>query len=180
MALTHLPRWLSRFCNRLEMKPSLACTARLLRLLRRQGRSREDAEDLIQEALVRLTEYCQAATVRNEAAFLERTVTNLSIDQYRREARHSAVDKPIEELAGTLPLVDPTPRPDEVFAAQERLDEVRRVLDAVSVRTREIYLAHRAGYSHQELAATFGVSISTIEKSIARAVVALMDMRDPQ
>lgn len=162
------------------MKPSPACIARLLRLLRRQGRSREDAEDLIQDAFVRLTKYRRTAEVRNEAALLERTVTNLSINQYRRDARHRLMEKPIEDLAGTLALVDPTPRPDEVFAAQERLDEVRRVLDAVSIRAREMYLAHRAGYSHQELAAGFGVSISTVEKSIARAVIALMDMRDPQ
>lgn len=162
------------------MKPSPACIARLLRLLRRQGRSREDAEDLIQDAFVRLAEYCRTAEVRNEAAFLERTVTNLSIDRYRRDARHPSMPKSIEELADTLPLLDPKPSPDEVLATQERLDEISRVLEAVSIRTREVYLAHRAGYSHQELAEAFKVSISTIEKTIARAVVALMDMRDPQ
>lgn len=162
------------------MKPSPACIARLLRLLRRQGRSREDAEDLIQDAFVRLAEYCRTTEVRNETAFLERTVTNLSIDRYRHDARHPSAEQPVEELAEALPLLDPSPRPDEVLAAQERLNEIRRVLDAVSIRTREVYLAHRAGYSHQELAEAFDVSISTIEKAIARAVVALMDMRDPQ
>ena len=162
------------------MTPSPAWIARLLKLLRRQGRSREDAEDLIQDAFVRLAEYCRTAEVRNEVAFLERTVTNLSIDRHRHDVRHPSADAPVEELAETLPLLDPTPRPDEVLAAQERLNEIRRVLDAVSTRTREIYLAHRAGYSHRELAAAFGLSISSIEKAIARAVVALMDMRDPQ
>lgn len=171
---------LDESCNKIEMKPSPACIARLLRQLLRRGRSHEDAEDLIQDAFVRLAEYCRTAEVRNEAAFLERTVANLSIDRYRHYARHPSVDAPIEELAETLPLLDPQPAPDEVCAAQERLDTVTRVLDAVGTRTREVYLAHRAGYSHRELAAEFGVSISTIEKDIARAVVALMDMRDPQ
>jgi DNA-directed RNA polymerase specialized sigma24 family protein len=86
----------------------------------------------------------------------------------------------VEELAETLALLDPGPGPDEVLAAQQRLNEVRRILDAISIRTREIYLAHRAGYSHQELASAFGLSISTVEKAIARAVVALMDIKDPQ
>ena len=162
------------------MKSSSACIARLLSLLRRQGRSQEDAEDLIQDAFVRLTEYCRTAEVRNEAAFLERTVTNLAIDRHRHDLRHPAAKESVEELAETLPLLDPKPSPDEVLAAQERLEEIRHVLDAVSVRTREIYLAHRAGYSHRELAAEFGVSISTVEKAIARAVIALMDMKDPQ
>lgn len=154
--------------------------AQLLRFLRRHGRSREDAEDLIQDAFVRLAEYCRTAEVRNETAFLERTVANLSIDRYRHDARYPSTEQPVEELAETLPLLDPSPPPDEVLAAQQCLNEIRRVLDAVSTRTREVYLAHRSGYTHQELAEAFGVSISTIEKAIARAVVALMDMRDPQ
>lgn len=162
------------------MKPSPSCLARLLRLLRRHGRSREDAEDLIQDAFVRLTEYCRTATVRNEAAFLARTVTNLSINRYRHDACLPLAAKPVEELAETLPLLDSAPGPDEVLAAQERLEEIRRVLGALGARTRDIYLAHRAGYSHKELVTAFGVSISTIEKAIARAMVALMDMRDPQ
>ncbi len=152
--------------------------ARLLRLLRRHGRSAEDAEDLIQEAFLRLTEYCRTEDVRNEAGFLQRTVINLSISRYRAERRHPAAGQPVEELAEILPLIDSTPAPDEVLAAQERLNEVRRVLEAISPRTRDIYLAHRAGYSYDELAVAHGVSISTIEKSVARAVVALMDLKD--
>jgi RNA polymerase sigma factor (sigma-70 family) len=162
------------------MTVSSAWLARLLKVLRRRGRSQEDAEDLIQDALLRLTEYCRAAPVRNEEAFLERTVINLSIDQHRRECRRPHSLESVEELAETLPLLDSSPGPDEILAAQQRLDGIRRALDAVSVRTREIYLAHRAGYSHQELASAFSVSTSTVEKAIARAVVALMDMREPR
>jgi len=40
---------------------------RLLKFLRRKGRSREDAEDLIQEAMLRLHLYGQEVTVVNEA-----------------------------------------------------------------------------------------------------------------
>ena len=151
---------------------------RLLNFLRRQGRSTEDAEDLIQEAFLRLTEYCRTKEVRDEAAFLHRTVVNLSISRYRWDCRHPTVGLPVEELAENLPLANSVPSPDEVLAAQQRLDEVREALGAVSPRTRDIYLAHRAGYSYDELAAGYGVSVSTIEKSIARAVVALMDLRD--
>lgn len=151
---------------------------RLLKLLRRQGRSQEDAEDLIQEAFLRLMEYCRTQEVRNEEGFVQRTAVNLSIDRYRVDGHHPYAAQPVEELAEILPLVDSGPTPDEVLAAQDRLNEVRRVLGAVSPRTRDIYLAHRAGYSYEELAVNFGVSISTIEKSVARAVIAIMDMRD--
>ncbi len=50
-----------------------------------QGRSTEDAEDLIQEAMLRLHLYGQAASVVNEEAFLRHAVHNLSIDQHRRD-----------------------------------------------------------------------------------------------
>ena len=43
---------------------------RLLKFLRRKGRSHEDAEDLIQEAMLRLHLYGQAVPVVNEEAFL--------------------------------------------------------------------------------------------------------------
>ena len=57
---------------------------RLQRLLCRKSRSREDAEDLIQEGLLRLHVYGSAAGVANEEALLRRIVTNLAVDQYRR------------------------------------------------------------------------------------------------
>ena len=148
-----------------------------LRLLRRNGCSTDDAEDLIQEAFLRLTEYCRENEVRDEAAFLHRTVVNLSISAYRSRCRHPNAGLPVEDLAEILPLVDTAPGPDEVLAVRQRLNEVRKVLAAVSPRTRDIYLAHRAGCTHEELAVSYGVSRSTIEKSIARAVMALMDMK---
>jgi hypothetical protein len=57
---------------------------RLLKFLMRKGRSREDAEDLIQEAMLRLHTYTRE-DVRNKEAFLRSTVRNLAIDQYRRD-----------------------------------------------------------------------------------------------
>jgi DNA-directed RNA polymerase specialized sigma24 family protein len=50
--------------------------ARLLRLLMRKGRSREDAEDLIQEAMLRLHLYAKRDVVINEEAFLIHAVLN--------------------------------------------------------------------------------------------------------
>lgn len=156
-----------------------ACFARLLKLLQRRGRS-QDAEDLIQEALLRLHEYCQSRPVRDEEAFLTRCVTNLAIDRHRRERRHLYAEQSVEELEATLGLVDSAPGPDEVFAAQQRLERIRSALDAVSSRTREIYFAHRAGYSYTEIASYLGISSSAIEKHIARAVLAIMELRSSE
>jgi RNA polymerase sigma factor (sigma-70 family) len=157
----------------------VACFARLMKLCRRRGRSHEDAEDLIQEALLRLEEYCRDAEVRNKEAFLVRTVSNLAINQSIRERVLTYAYEPIEELEQSLPLVDPTPGPDRILAAKQHLEAIRAVLDTVSQRTREIYFAHRAGYRYDEIAVAFGISEKTVEKHVARAVLLLMNQREP-
>ena len=65
------------------MNPLLKRIRRLKSLLRRRGASREDAEDLVQEAFVRLAAYCNEGNkVRYPEAFLKRTVMNLAFDAH--------------------------------------------------------------------------------------------------
>ena len=71
-------------------------------LLRRQGRSREDADDLIQEAFLRLHVYCKDEKVQKQDALLTRIVLNLSVDLHRRERR----DLYSEEAVESLTLID--------------------------------------------------------------------------
>lgn len=54
---------------------------RMRRMLLRRGRTREDAEDLIQEAFVRMQEYCErGGRVHQPEGFLVRTVLRLAIN----------------------------------------------------------------------------------------------------
>jgi RNA polymerase sigma factor (sigma-70 family) len=148
---------------------------RLLCFLRRKGRSREDAEDLIQEAMLRLHVYGQEAPVANEEAFLRHAVHNLSIDQHRRDRLDLRREVPIEDLHDLSPLIAPESTPEDTVEAQQRLSHIKALLDAVSQRTREIYFAHRAGYSYAEIAAHMDISHITIKRHIARALLAIME-----
>jgi RNA polymerase sigma factor (sigma-70 family) len=152
--------------------------AGLLKLLRRMGRSREDAEDLIQEAMLRLHVYGQGVQVANEEAFLRQAVHNLSVDQHRRDRSDLGREVRIEDADADCPLIAPETAPEDNLEAQQRLIHIRTLLDAVSVRTREIYFAHRAGYSYGEIAAHMGISQITIKRHIARALLAIMDHGD--
>ena len=144
-------------------------------LLRRRGQSREDAEDLIQEAFLRLHVYCQDHEVRRQDAFLMRTMLNLSVDRHRREHHELYVAESPEDLM----LADIRPTPDEDLALKQRLSKVGQVLDALAPKTREIFLMHRLdGYGCAQIATTFGISVSAVEKHIARAVLALMDVAE--
>jgi RNA polymerase sigma factor (sigma-70 family) len=147
----------------------------LLKFLRRKGRSQEDAEDLIQEAMLRLHVYGQDVAVANEEAFLRHAVHNLSVDQHRRDRSDLRRKVSIDDLNARSPLIAPESTPEDTLEAQQRLSHIRVVLDAVSLRTREIYFAHRAGYSYSEIADHMSISHITIKRHIARALLAIME-----
>lgn len=144
---------------------------RLEKLLRRRGSTREEAEDLIQEAFLRVKIYCdEGGEVKEPEAFLVRTVLNLSRDVRAHEHRDLYVAERVENLA----IADIGPTPDEVLALEDRLKELELALAGTSPRTREAFLMHRLnGLSYAQIADHFDVSVSSIEKHIARAMSAL-------
>lgn len=164
------------------MTRPVPCWARLMRFCQLRGRSREDAEDLIQTALLRLEEYCRGAEVkvRNREQFLAKTVRNLVVDQVRHERVVAYAPEPVEELADSLAFVDPGPTPDRVLDAEQRLAEIRRVLGTVGKRARSVYLLHMSGYDYPEIATSLDISVRTVERDVARAVLALAQWGIPK
>ena len=94
---------------------------------------------------MRLHVYGQAAPVANEEAFLRHAVQNLSVDQHRRDRRDLRREVSFEEVDTQNPLVGADCSPEAALEAEQRLGQIRALLDAVSRRTRDIYFAHRAG-----------------------------------
>ena len=144
---------------------------RLQQMLRLRGATHEHAEDLVQEALLRLHIYTrEGGRVQNQEAFLKRTAMNLAVDAHRHARRDRYEDAPVEELD----LVDEGPTPDEVFVAEQRLTKMKDVLDRGNPRTREVFFMHRLqGFSHAEIATRLGISVSAVEKHVASAVTLL-------
>jgi RNA polymerase sigma-70 factor (ECF subfamily) len=153
--------------------------ARLLKFLRNKGRSREDAEDLIQEAMLRLHVYPKADAVENTEAFLRRAVHNLAIDQYRRDRLGLRREVQLEDFDRQSPLIAPGPTPDQILDCQQRLDDLTALLDAVNPRTREIYFAHRSGYTYAEIADHMRIAEITIKRHITRALLTIMEYGEP-
>lgn len=145
---------------------------KLRRLLESRGRRADDIDDLMQEAFLRLQTYCHDHTVENTEAFLVRTVLNLSAQQGRDDGRRRAIRDESEMLA----IVDPRPSPDELYAGQQRLLRMKAGLERLNPRTREAFLMHRLdGMSYVQIAEHLGVSVSMVEKHIARASFSLRD-----
>jgi RNA polymerase sigma factor (sigma-70 family) len=142
-------------------------------VLSRHGREREEIEDLMQDALVRLLEYCERGVeVREPEAVLVRTVQRLAMNRDRDEHSELYSRQPIEELG----IVDPSPTPEEVLSGEQCLEELRKTLDAVSRRTREVFFLHRLyGLSYAQIARQMDMPVSTVEKHIARAMTVLLE-----
>jgi RNA polymerase sigma factor (sigma-70 family) len=153
-------------CDRDVMDTAARLFLKLRRLLLSRGRSIDDSDDLIQEAFLRLELYCRDHEVRQPEAFLVRAALNLSIDEHRSAHARRIVAQRVE----SLPLIDPHPAPDEVLAAQQRLQRMRRGLHGLSPRVREVFLMSRLdGCSYGQIAERLGISESAVEKHIAKA-----------
>lgn len=150
---------------------------KLRRLLRSRGNTTDDADDLIQEAFLRLQIYCRQHHVQKTEAFLVRTVLNLSSDLHRHKV-HSAT---IAETIKTVQLQETQPSAVDVFAAQERLRHMKAGLDRLSPRRREVFVLNRIeGYSFPQIAERLGITLSAVEKHAAKALLLITDWMDEQ
>jgi RNA polymerase sigma factor (sigma-70 family) len=153
------------------MKEALEVLGKLRRLLRSRGRTRDQADDLIQEAFVRLQTYCQDRAVDKPEAFLVRTTLNLLVDESRRAAVESGPARALEGIT----LADPYPVPEELLIEREEVDWLTRGLEELSPRVREVFLLNRIeGYSYPQIARQLGLSPRTVEKHVAKASLFLI------
>lgn len=141
-------------------------------MCRRRGCSYEDTEELVQEAHLRWLEYRRATTVRDVDSLLRRIALNLSITHYHREQSSPIVPESIAVLDRRGMLMDPSPGPERALAAEQQLDAL---LSPLNVRTCQIFIAQRGGYSYEEIAAAFAIKPRTVEKHVAAAMLAVAE-----
>ncbi len=144
-----------------------AVFARVRAALIRRGRTLHDADDLVQEAWVRLACYEREQTVAMPEAFLMRTALNLSIDTHRAHVNHGE-----EVLLEEVVLIDAAPGAEAVVLARERMARLSLCLGRLNEKTRDIFLSHRVdGMTYRKIAQRHGLSISTVEKLVAKATL---------
>lgn len=141
---------------------------RLLGLAARLLGDRAEAEDVAQEAFVRL--WRQAGRWRSgEARFdtwLHRVALNLCTDRIRKR-RERYVAEPPERA-------DPSPGPDAGISDEEQSDAVKTAIHALPERQRQaIVLQYYQGLSNADAAAVMGISVEALESLLARARRAL-------
>jgi RNA polymerase sigma-70 factor (ECF subfamily) len=124
---------------------------RLVRVLAVITGSRREAEDLAQEAFVKVFERWDDVALMDEpAGYLHRTAMNLFRNQYRR-ARVA-----FGRAVGLGP-------PQDVFKAVDDRDAAARALGSLTARQRAaLVLTEALGYSGEETGQLLGIKASTV------------------
>jgi RNA polymerase sigma-70 factor (ECF subfamily) len=173
-----------------SFKPDAAVTPQLDALVARRQRwllaqarnlcrNPVDAEDLVQETLVRfLATFSQAATLPSEgecAAWLVTTLTNCFYGQLRRErTRERGAQEPSLQEQATE-LEPPTP-PLHERISDEQFSSAVQALSPVARVTLEM---HTRGHKYKEIAEELGIREGTVAKRLFDARAKLRELLEP-
>jgi len=144
----------------------------------RRTKSLADAEDLTQEVFVRLIRNPDRHGGTSIEAYVFTIASSVLRDWKRSQlVRHGhahvalldASDAP--NISETPPALVEEKTPERVLIAKDALRGLEESLNQMSVRTRDIFLLSRVEHiPHREIANSFGISISAVEKHIIKAV----------
>lgn len=134
------------------------------------------AEDLVQEAFIRLLQHPNPESIDNLRAFLFRTTSNLTIDHYRRqqlEARYRPgesltdfdLDTEVSKVALQMPSLE-----NQMYAIQE-LESLCHLLNELPEISRYAYVLNQVeGLTYADTAKRLGISKRSCERHVASAM----------
>jgi len=132
----------------------------LLSYAQRLTRDAEAAEDVVQEAFMRLhREYAQ---VRQPVPWLYRTVHNLAVNHVRTNQKLTPLPS-LNEDDLEWEVTDDSPMPDEQLARLEAIGQTRLCLAALDERQREVLrLKFEEGLSYKEIGARLNLNVGHV------------------
>jgi len=155
-------------------------TGKIVGLAWRLVGNREEAEDLAQEAFLRL--YRALPEFRGESrisTWLYRTTTRLAIDYLRRERlkrklfffrQDNDAPDPVEQAS------DWRKNPSEEILSQEAIRSLRNSMKKLSARQQVIFtLRHYEGLSMKEIAEHLNIETGTVKAHLHRAVTQIRE-----
>jgi RNA polymerase sigma-70 factor (ECF subfamily) len=146
-------------------------TERFYRLAYRYVQNRETAEDLVQDAFVRLWENPASWRPDRNSKFTTwfyRIVMNLSLDWQKKKR-----PLPLDE---EMPLIDERETADEAMIKVQEQRLLEKEIAALPERQRTaLNLCFDEGLSNQEAAETMGVNLKALQSLIMRAKTTLKE-----
>jgi RNA polymerase sigma-70 factor (ECF subfamily) len=124
------------------------------------------AEDVVQDAFVRLSE----KPPRDDGqlrAWLFRVTTTIAIDAMRTSRRRLSL---VEARPDAVPVPLSTPDPAEVAEREELRASVRAALATLNEKERAVLLMREEGFAHREIAEAVGTTTGSVGTMYARAL----------
>jgi RNA polymerase sigma-70 factor, ECF subfamily len=151
-----------------------SCYAPLVRFLHRQVWDEERAHDLAQEAFARSLDH----EPDNPRAWVFRIAANLARDEARMVVRRKKHLTLLRIEAESVESVQPTPA--DRLEEKDREAHVRRALEALTDRDREVLLLWDAGLDYAEIAAQTGLAVGAVGTTLSRARKRLVESYESQ
>jgi RNA polymerase sigma factor (sigma-70 family) len=140
-------------------------------------RDRETAADLTQETFLRFAEQGGGAAILHDRSYLYRTAHNLAVDHVRQGERRRTDTTAHDDMAD---IAEDRPSLEDVIDARQRLSHLRAVVAELPQRTRQVFVLHRIEeLTYGEVAARLGISESSVQKHLARALRHVMQRIKP-
>jgi RNA polymerase sigma-70 factor (ECF subfamily) len=133
------------------------------------------SEDILQETFLSLHRHLLLGRSRhNLRAWLFQVGHNLALRHryrtVRRLTKETAWDAALVER-----LVDPAENPEERLTEARRRERLMAVARALPQRDRQCLVLRADGMGYRDIAATLGISLGSVAKSLARAIARLAD-----
>lgn len=137
--------------------------------------SRERAEDVVQDAYLKVWEASKALDIRQPISYCFQVVRNLALDYWRRSAFESQL-LTNEEEGWDVPAAQATP--EQQAMSRQYLAICDRVLKRLPDRTRCVFeMYHLAGMTQRDISASLGVSLGLVNATLKEATEALLQHR---
>ncbi len=153
----------------------------LIRMLSRVVGCASLAEDLAQEAYLRVAKALNSRPIEHLQPFLYQTAQYLAFDHLRhqRSKRRFEYQPGDDSQINQVPTT--APGPDSHVQGQQQLQLLQKVLASLPKRQQQILVLHKLhGLSQGEIAQRLQVSLSTVEKDLRHALNACIKATDRQ
>ena len=134
------------------------------------GMSPDQAEDVIQDAFLRLVRHrFDAEANENLRAWVFRVAHNLSMDIHRSQGRCSSGSD--DETSFVIrERVDPRPSPEQQVLLDERMKHFEDAFAQLTPKQRQCVLLRAEGFRYREIALTLGVSVQRVGELMQRSI----------
>ncbi|MDQ8727919.1 RNA polymerase sigma factor [Bradyrhizobium sp. LHD-71] len=136
------------------------------RLTRRLG-SADVAQETLHELYLRMERPDNAGALQNPNTYILASAVNLARDRWRTEHRRAQrVD-----VDALYALIDENPGPDRIIESRQTIETLRRALDELTPRQRQILIAVRyEKLTQDEIAKRLNISARFVRKELKRAL----------